>query len=128
MADGSETDGPAEPPASPESGGDGETEDLPGIDPDDDIIPVSPARRRQATLIALVFLFGILAFLILFFATAGRNAAQGRELNLASDFPWARRAAALAVSAPTVRAAAAGSAGAARVPTAPVRRLTRASP
>jgi hypothetical protein len=43
--------------------------DLPGMNPEDEVIPATPGARRRAMLIGLAFLAAILLFLVLFVAT-----------------------------------------------------------
>ena len=56
-----------------------ESEDgpIPGENPDDDVLPISPTRRRIAMWTGIVFLFAILAFLFWFVTTHREQSGGG---------------------------------------------------
>ena len=68
------TDGPeAQPPAEPAD----DAGTIPGENPDSDVLPISPSRRRLAMLIALAFVALILTFLVWFIATHTEQIERG---------------------------------------------------
>jgi hypothetical protein len=53
------------------------TDRIPGENPDNDVLPISPGRRRLAMLIGIVFLLVILGFLLWFVTTHTEQSGGG---------------------------------------------------
>jgi hypothetical protein len=77
-------------PEPPDEEGEKASGRIPGENPDDDVLPVSPSRRRTATLVGIAFMIAIFTFLIWFILTHTEQA-EGGMVGSARR-PWAAAA------------------------------------